>query len=61
MVVTVGLSSITGTITTGDVIFREDEPDDGEPATIAFISPPSGSIGPMSGFKRSLAYLNESL
>jgi hypothetical protein len=28
-------------------MFRDDETDDGEPVTIAFVSPPSGSIGPM--------------
>jgi hypothetical protein len=47
IVVTAGLSSALGTAETEAAMFRDDETDDGEPVTIAFVSPPSGSIGPM--------------
>jgi hypothetical protein len=37
-------------------MFGDEEPDEGEPVTIAFVSLPSGSIGPMFffGFNRPL-------
>jgi ABC-type dipeptide/oligopeptide/nickel transport system permease component len=47
IVVTAGLSSVLGTAGTEAAMFRDDEPDEGEPVTMAFVSLPSGLIGLM--------------
>ena len=54
IVVTAGLSSLLGITGAEAAMFGDEEPDEGEPVTMAFVSLPSGSIGPMFllGFDR---------
>jgi hypothetical protein len=56
IVVTAGLSSVFDITGAEAAMFGDEEPDEGEPVTIAFVSLPSGSIGPMFffGFNRPL-------
>jgi hypothetical protein len=50
IVVTTGLSSLLGITGAEAAMFGDEEPDESEPVTIAFVSLPSGSIGPMFFF-----------